>query len=476
MPPSKGQSKRKATDLSVPDPGEDALERKRVLNVLAQRRYRQRQREHVQQLEAQTQSQTANAAESDKDPRTTLTHLHVPEPCAAQDGVHHQTLSVPNVQHGILKTPVLDGQVFHGDLSKSLFQHAQQLGGGDSNGAQTFLGIDPEDPFATFDENQFALEITDGNHDFFNSSDCVLVPSLLSPSTSETTRSSTSTSSSSSSASAFNSSTNWSLPPLVFTDPLEPEDQAPGTRMPKHGHARSQSRSQSQSPSSQRSQPHAQITSTSMQSWQQYESTTFPDESHLDMPELALLRGCMSIAHRLDVADLIWSLSSISPFCTTTTPTTTAMATSMANPSDRGLAFAHLPPNLRPTPAQLSIPHHPVIDLLPWPSVRDRLIHVLNQPPQFRPAGGAKSPMALIEFVYDIEDPGEGVRISGEDPLDGRNWEVGEKVFRGWWWCFDREVVSRTNELRRRRGAATLGVGMMGGSASGSGSVLGEVG
>ncbi|KAK7894673.1 hypothetical protein LTR67_005412 [Exophiala xenobiotica] len=470
MPSSKGQSKRKATDLSVPDPGEDALERKRVLNVLAQRRYRQRQREHVQQLEAQTQSQTANAAESDKDPRTTLTNLHVPEPCAAQDGVHHQTLSVPNVQHGILKTPVLDGQIFHADVSASQLQD-------DSDGPQIF--IDPEDPFAAFDEDQFALDITDGDHNFFNSPNCVLVPSLLSPSTSETTRTSPSNTSSSSSSSAFNSSTNWSLPPLVLTDPLELEDQAPSTTMPKDGHARSQSRPRSQSPSSQRSQPHAQITSTSMQSWQQYEYTTFPDESHLDMPELALLRGCMTIAHRLDVADLIWSLSSVSPFCTTTTtPTTTttamAMATSMANPSDRGLAFAHLPPNLRPTPAQLSIPHHPVIDLLPWPSVRDRLIHVLNQPPQFRPAGGAKSPMALIEFVYDIEDPSEGVRISGEDPLDGRNWEVGEKVFGGWWWCFDREVVSRTNELRRRRGAPTLGVGMMGGSASGS--VLGEVG
>jgi hypothetical protein len=202
-----------------------------------------------------------------------------------------------------------------------------------------------------------------------------------------------------------------------------------------------------------------------MQSRQQYEYTTFPDESHLDMPELALLRGCMTIAHRLDVADVIWSLSSVSPFCPATPTTTTTT-----------MEFAHLPPNLRPTPAQLSIPHHPVIDLLPWPSVRDRLIHVLNQPPQFRPAGGAKSPMALIEFVYDIEDPSEGVRISGEDPLDGRNWEVGEKVFGGWWWCFDREVVSRTNELRRRRGAPMLGVGMMGGSASAGGSVLGEVG
>lgn len=434
MPPTRGQSKRKATDLNVPCPGEDAAERKRVLNVLAQRRYRQRQREHVKQLEAQTN----NATQSNQVPRDTLTNAA--EPCAAQD-VLHQTLSVPSLRNG--KTPVLDGQIFHGDLSASFFQHAQQLEV-DSDTAQIF--IDPGDPFATFDENPFALGID--NQDFFDSP--ILVPRLHSPSTSETTRSSSSS----------NQSTSWSLPSLGFTDPTL--DQAPGTGISKDDHRRSQSRSRS--PTSQGTRHHAQ--NTSMQSGQY----TFPDECHLEMPELALLRGCMSIAHRLNVQDIIWSLSSVSPFFTSSS--SSCPTTKLATSSSLGLSlqqFSHLPPNLRPTPAQLAIPHHPLIDLLPWPSVRDRLIHVLNQPPQFRPAG-AKSPMALIEFVYDIEDPNEGVRISGSDPYDGRNWEVGEKVFKGWWWCFDREVVSRTNELRKRRGAGTLGFGMMGGS------VLGEVG
>lgn len=33
-----------------------------------------------------------------------------------------------------------------------------------------------------------------------------------------------------------------------------------------------------------------------------------------------------------------------------------------------------------------------------------------------------------MDFVYDIEDSAEGVRIWGDDPCEWRNWELGEKV------------------------------------------------
>lgn len=45
--------RRKPSAVEVPAKGEDPAERKRVLNVLAQRRYRQRRKEHVKKLEAQ---------------------------------------------------------------------------------------------------------------------------------------------------------------------------------------------------------------------------------------------------------------------------------------------------------------------------------------------------------------------------------------------------------------------------------------
>jgi len=88
----------------------------------------------------------------------------------------------------------------------------------------------------------------------------------------------------------------------------------------------------------------------------------------------------------------------------------------------------------------------------------------LSQPPELRPPSAA-SPMALVDLVYDIEDSAEGVRISGSDPYSDRNWEVGEKVFKSWWWCFDKDIIRRSNELRASRGAPMLGTG----------SILGEV-
>lgn len=74
----------------------------------------------------------------------------------------------------------------------------------------------------------------------------------------------------------------------------------------------------------------------------------------------------------------------------------------------------------------------------------------------------------MLDLVYDVEDSSEGFRIWGDSPFVEANWEVGSKVFKSWWWAFDREILRRSNEWRRERGASKLGWGM--------GSVMGEVG
>jgi hypothetical protein len=91
---------------------------------------------------------------------------------------------------------------------------------------------------------------------------------------------------------------------------------------------------------------------------------------------------------------------------------------------------------------------------------------VFSQPVDVRPRV-AKSPTALLEFAYDLEDSAEGARIWGEDPHDDQAWEVGEKLFENWWWIFDTNIIRRSNEIRRRRGAKMLGTG--------EGTVLGEI-
>jgi len=111
------------------------------------------------------------------------------------------------------------------------------------------------------------------------------------------------------------------------------------------------------------------------------------------------------------------------------------------------------------------MPHHPIIDLLPWPSCRDKILDVLSLPDEARPPT-ARGELALLNFVYDIEDSAEGVRIWGSDPFDAKGWEVGQVVFERWWFVFDRGVIERSNHWRRLRGAPLLR--MSGNAAPGS--------
>jgi hypothetical protein len=313
--------KRKAEEIAVPAKGKDPAERKRVLNVLAQRRYREKRKQHVKSLE----KQAVKSKEESTSPATDTSQSMPTNDFSPSAAPEHLT------------PDAYQGQLF-------------------------------EDPFS-FDPNFVAFP-TDLAWD--------TLPSL-------------------------------SNSPISTTDDLSLTLSTPDSRH------------------------------------------SFPDEAHLEVLELNLLRGATEIARRLNVDQLIWSLTSTSPF------TDPSMA--LAN-------FGHLPPNLRPTKLQMTEPHHPVIDLMPWPTVRDKLILIFTQPPDIRPKSAA-SPTALLDFVYDLEDSSEGVRIWGDDPSSDQAWEVGEKVFKNWWWAFDRDVIKRSNELRSGRGARLLGMG--------EGAVLGEI-
>ena len=64
--------------------------------------------------------------------------------------------------------------------------------------------------------------------------------------------------------------------------------------------------------------------------------------------------------------------------------------------------------------------------------------------------------MWFHNFVYDLEDNAEGVRIYGGDPYDAGSWEVGQTLFERWWFVFDWRVVEKSNEWRLLRGAPAL--------------------
>ena len=334
--------KRKALDIALPEKGEDPAERKRLLNVLAQRRYRQRRKEHVKSLEVEARKSRSTSVTS---PTTDVSPIEVLPPISEATAQILDQFEVPD----------------------SYFQPPEP--------AQSQLF---DDPFATCDPN-FVTFPTDLQND-------------------------------------------WTQLPSIPNSPLSTTDPSNLSLSPFNSE-------------STRTPPDYQ--------W------TFPDDANLEVLELKLLHGAMSIAKRLKVEELMWSLEATSRF---TDPST-------------AWDILDLPANYKPTRVQLNYPHHPFLDILPWPTVRDKLILVFSAPPEVRPKC-ASSPTALLEFVYDIEDTAEGVRIWGEDAFSDQAWEVGEKVFSNWWWAFDMDVIRRSNELKQRRGAKLLGM---------QGSVLGEV-
>ena len=175
-----------------------------------------------------------------------------------------------------------------------------------------------------------------------------------------------------------------------------------------------------------------------------------PDGAQISVPILSSIRAFTTIAIALDLLNNLWDPN--------------YMHTLAPN------SFSHLPQNLRPTPAQMSIPHHPMLDGLPWPSVREKLICILALPSALRPPvaqdeHGASQGQgkAVMRLVQDLDDFKEGLKVHGnmsgwgkESELEEEAWEIGECFYRNWWWCLDEKVVKIANRRRRQRGEEAL--------------------
>lgn len=169
------------------------------------------------------------------------------------------------------------------------------------------------------------------------------------------------------------------------------------------------------------------------------QNTTFPDDFWLQVSELDLLRASFDLATRLRCADRLWDLSASSVFLET----------------DAATWMSLLPANLQPTPKQLTVAHHPIIDLLPWPTVRNKLIEMYCMPVHFWPRHPDDgSPCSLVRLVYDMEDG--GIRLWGADPAAADAWEVQERFAMTWWWALDHRVLRGTNQRRLARGETPL--------------------
>lgn len=213
-----------------------------------------------------------------------------------------------------------------------------------------------------------------------------------------------------------------------------------------------------------------------MLQWSESSTFTFPDDHLLEVTSLGLLRAMLTVARRLNLTSYIWDPNGMSPFYTgpdgsevpigsNSAPIARSghspfSSANLASPPSPGFSAADedILSHLRPTQTQRLVPHHAVLDLFPWPTTRDKLIQVFSIPVELRPPAAA-DPMGLVGLVYDVENPAEGMRISGADPFAPEMWEVGQHVFQRWWWAFETSIVEQSNYLRRERGQQGLVLG-----------------
>ena len=111
-----------------------------------------------------------------------------------------------------------------------------------------------------------------------------------------------------------------------------------------------------------------------------------------------------------------------------------------------GTAIFKLPQPLIPTLQQQIIPHKAYIDMLPWCTLRDRVLE-------------AQGTINELEFVSDMSS--SDIKVWGTIPYDTTGWEIGPKFAKKWWFLLDAEILRTTNFWRGQRGEPPLVLGQL---------------
>jgi hypothetical protein len=114
-------------------------------------------------------------------------------------------------------------------------------------------------------------------------------------------------------------------------------------------------------------------------------------------------------------------------------------------PSSINLQTTLLPPGLRPTALQNIVEHHPWIDLLPIPQLRDNILQ--------RGVDSFDEVALCTAFTGLGHERGTGILVWGES-WDAGGYEVTQELIRSWGWLFTgcSDLMRSTDLHRARRG------------------------
>ena len=127
------------------------------------------------------------------------------------------------------------------------------------------------------------------------------------------------------------------------------------------------------------------------------------------------------------------------------------------SPISLGYEVNPCPAQFMPTPLQRRVRHHPIIDVLPWASFRDRFLYVMSLPEAMRPkiARGDMGQVTL-ELMLAVKDAGGGIRVWDSDPFSLESWEIGQIFYSKFWWAIDAEIVKTSDRHRALRRESPL--------------------
>ena len=122
-------------------------------------------------------------------------------------------------------------------------------------------------------------------------------------------------------------------------------------------------------------------------------------------------------------------------------------------PPGTDISFSSSTESLRPTTLQVSVRHHPWLDLFPFPKMRDNIIKGIE--------AGLFDEDELCADLLEVEDLNQDEKASllvwGQS-WDFRAWEASVAFLKKWGWLIREspELLEATNQWRMRRGEKPL--------------------